>query len=187
MVGDVMLDVLNWARERAIGKTSEILERYGLKPQRYLLVTIHRSENTDETTRLKYILQAFNLLDEPVIFPVHPRARKAITKAEFPLKSHIQQMEPLGYIEMVTLSASARLILTDSGGLQKEAYWLGVPCITLRDETEWVETVDAGWNKLVGANTERIIEAVRSFSPPTYRPSLYGNGQTAARCIGLLG
>jgi UDP-N-acetylglucosamine 2-epimerase len=88
---------------------------------------------------------------------------------------------------MVHLTRSARLVLTDSGGLQKEAYWLGTPCITLRDETEWMETVAAGWNCLTGANAERIIEAVRTFSPPANRPPLYGDGKVAARCVGLLG
>ena len=88
---------------------------------------------------------------------------------------------------MVRLTASARLVLTDSGGLQKEVYWLGVPCLTLRDETEWVETIDAGWNILVGSDSERIVDAVRTFAPPGARPVLYGDGHAAARCVEQLG
>jgi UDP-GlcNAc3NAcA epimerase len=98
----------------------------------------------------------------------------------------VHAVDPLGYFEMVTATASARLILTDSGGLQKEAYWLGVPCVTMRDETEWVETVDSGWNTLTGAHTEQILHKVRNFAPPAARPALYGDGHCAARCVELL-
>ena len=90
-------------------------------------------------------------------------------------------------MDMVTVAAAARLVLTDSGGLQKEAYWLGVPCLTLREETEWVETVDAGWNRLVGSDAQRIVDAVQTFSPPSQRPCLYGDGHAAAKCVQLLG
>jgi UDP-N-acetylglucosamine 2-epimerase len=185
-VGDVMLDVLNWARHRASANTATILERLGLKQKRYALATVHRSENTDSNCRLSNILAAFNALNEPVIFPIHPRTRKVISEGSFQLEPHVRLIDPLGYLDMVTVSASARLILTDSGGLQKEAYWLGVPCVTLRDETEWVETVDAGWNTLVGSHDERIVEAARKFSPPVQRPSLYGDGAAAVRCVNLL-
>jgi len=147
---------------------------------------LHRSENTDDAERLSGILNAFNALDEPVVFPVHPRARKVITAAGFRLRSHVRLIDPLGYFEMITAASSARLILTDSGGLQKEAYWLGVPCITLRDETEWVETVEAGWNTLTGSDSAKIVEAVRSFAPPGSRAPLYGDGCVAARCVDLL-
>ena len=164
-VGDVMLDVLNWARRRASASPDTILERLGLKQGRYVLATVHRSENTDATWRLSSILAAFNSLEEPVVFPIHPRTRRVIAEAGFVLEPHVRLIDPLGYLDMVTLSASARLILTDSGGLQKEAYWLGVPCVTLRDETEWVETVQAGWNTLVGSDDERIVEAARDVRP----------------------
>jgi UDP-N-acetylglucosamine 2-epimerase len=95
-------------------------------------------------------------------------------------------IEPVGYLDMVMLEESARMILTDSGGVQKEAYWLGVPCVTLRDETEWVETVQAGWNALSGADTRRIIELVESFVPPAERPPLYGEKGAAERCVSLM-
>jgi UDP-N-acetylglucosamine 2-epimerase len=154
LVGDVMLDVLHWAKQRADAKPPEILHRLGLRKKSYLLATVHCSENTDDLARLSRILSAFNSLDEPVVFPVHPRARKVITGADCRLKPHVQLIDPVGYLDMVTLAGSARLVLTDSGGLQKEAYWLGVPCLTLREQTEWVETVKAGWNALVGSDSE---------------------------------
>jgi UDP-GlcNAc3NAcA epimerase len=188
VVGDVMLDVLNWAKERAEDAANGILSRLGLKPGQYLVTTVHRSENTDDRARLSALLKAFNALEEPVVFPVHPRTRKVIDgDSHYQLRPHVRLIEPLGYFDMVALSRSARLILTDSGGLQKEAYWLGVPCITLREETEWVETVDAGWNTLAGADTEKIVHAVRSLSAPKIRPPLYGEGSVAERCVAVLG
>jgi UDP-N-acetylglucosamine 2-epimerase len=102
------------------------------------------------------------------------------------LKSHVQLIDPVGYLDMVTLAGSARLVLTDSGGLQKEAYWLGVPCLTLREQTEWVETVKAGWNTLVGSDSEKIVQAVHSFAPADSRRALYGDGCAATRCVDLL-
>jgi UDP-GlcNAc3NAcA epimerase len=187
LVGDVMLDILVWAKPRAEIKASVVLGQLGLKPGQYLLATLHRSENTDDPRRLGGILKAFNDIHETLIFPVHPRTRKVITRLEYPLQPHVRLMDPVGYLEMVTLSSSARMILTDSGGLQKEAYWLGVPCLTLRDETEWVETVEAGWNRLVGSDSDRIKQAISTFVPPASRGPLYGDGRTAARCIDLLG
>jgi UDP-GlcNAc3NAcA epimerase len=187
LVGDVMLDVLNWAKQRAEAKQSEILERFGLGKQAYLLATVHRSENTDEPSRISSILSAFNAMDEPVVFPVHPRARKIITELGFRPEPHVHLIEPVGYLEMVKLLGSARMALTDSGGLQKEAYWLGVPCLTMRNETEWVETVEAGWNVLVGPDLNKIVDAVNSFSPSDSHPLLYGDGDAAGKCVDLIG
>jgi len=186
LVGDVMLDALNWARER--GKNAEValLDRLRLKTKEYLVATLHRSENTDDRTRFLGILEAFNAVDDPIIFPVHPRARKLI-EASFQPRPDLHLIEPLGYLEMVALVASARLVLTDSGGLQKEAYWLRVPCITMRNETEWVETVDAGWNVLVGHDKKRIIQTVKSFSPSSNHVPLYGVGNAAEQCVNLIG
>jgi len=147
---------------------------------------VHRSENTDDASRLAGIIGAFNAVDEPVIFPVHPRARKMITAAGCRVAPHVRLIEPVGYVDMIALARSARLVLTDSGGLQKEAYWVGAPCVTLREETEWVETVSNGWNRLVGADQQTIVDAVRSFTPPPSRPALYGDGEAAARCVDLL-
>jgi UDP-GlcNAc3NAcA epimerase len=187
LVGDVMLDVLNWARQRIGANQSAVLERFGLSEGGYLLATVHRSENTDELERMSSILRALNTIDEPVVFPVHPRTRKNITQLGFQLKPHVRLIDPVGYLDMVALLGSARMVLTDSGGLQKEAYWLGVPCVTLRNETEWVETVEAGWNILVGSDSNKIFNAVHSFTPPDSRPTLYGDGAAAIQCVDLLG
>jgi UDP-GlcNAc3NAcA epimerase len=187
VVGDVMLDVLHWARRRAEEHPTHILERLGVQRGSYLLATVHRSENTDDVTRLEGILRAFNRLDEPIVFPVHPRAQKVIAQSSCRLKSHVRLIDPQGYLDMMGLIAGARLVLTDSGGLQKEAYWLSVPCITLREETEWVETTQTGWNRLAGTDADQIVRAVRSLVPPDNHPALYGDGDAAARCVDLLG
>ena len=186
-VGDVMLDILNWAKTRARAKSSEILQRHGLQKKSYFLATVHRSENTDDLSRLSNILNALNALEEPVIFPVHPRTRRVISNGAWRLKPNVKLVDPVAYLEMVSLTDSAALVLTDSGGLQKEAYWLGVPCLTLRDETEWVETVDAGWNILVGSDSDKIVRTVRSFAPQDSHPMLYGDGCASAKCVELLG
>jgi UDP-GlcNAc3NAcA epimerase len=185
LVGDVMADVLEFAKRHSQDR-SEILKRLKLAGRGYLLATIHRAENTDDSKRLTNILAAFDALNEPLIFPVHPRTRKAMEALAYTPAAHVHLIEPVSYLDMVRLARSARLILTDSGGLQKEAYWLGVPCLTLRDETEWVETVETGWNVVVGANTERIVQAVESFSPPANQPTLYGDGHTAERIVQAL-
>jgi UDP-GlcNAc3NAcA epimerase len=186
LVGDVMHDVLEWTRHRITTTATNVVVRLGLKPGRFVLTTVHRSENTDDGARLRGILDALNQLDEPVVFPVHPRAQKAITASGVLVSPHVQMIEPLGYVDMIAVTAAARLVLTDSGGLQKEAYWLAVPCVTLRNETEWVETVQVGWNTLVGTDALRIVEAARTFAPPVTRPSLYGDGAAAPRCEALI-
>ncbi len=186
LVGDVMADALAFATTRA-EERSDVLAQLGLTERGYLLATVHRAENTDDSARLRNILSAFAEMNEPVIFPIHPRTRKRIEA--FNLKFEIQNLqliEPVGYLDMVMLEQSARMILTDSGGVQKEAYWLGVPCITLRDETEWVETIQANWNILAGADTTRIVQAVRNFTLPSTRPTLYGDGHTAERIAEIL-
>jgi UDP-GlcNAc3NAcA epimerase len=186
VIGDIMLAVLEWAKQHAGSRFLTVLDSLGVKEKKYVLATIHRSENTDDPERFSEIVKALNSINETVIFPIHPRARKVISAGNYALKPHVHLVEPLGYIEMVALTASARLVLTDSGGLQKEAYWLAVPCVTLREETEWVETVQAGWNVLAGSSSEKILAAVRSFAPPSSRPPLYGDAQVAAKCVELM-
>ena len=187
VVGDVMAAALAYAVDRA-EEESAILERLGLTPKNYLLVTVHRAENTDDPQRLQNILSVLAQIKEPVLLPLHPRTRKLIEELDFDASAapNLRLIEPLGYLEMVRLEKSARLILTDSGGIQKEAYWLGVPCITLRDETEWLETVELGWNTLVGADPQRILNALTSFSPPAARPPLYQDPGGIQRIIDLL-
>jgi UDP-GlcNAc3NAcA epimerase len=187
IVGDVMVDSLAYALERA-KKRSHILETIGLTEKGYLLATVHRAENTDDCNRLKNILAAFAQIDEVIVFPIHPRTSKALDSINNPQSGikNLILLEPLGYLDMVCLEQAARMILTDSGGIQKEAYWLSVPCVTLRDETEWVETVGTRWNVLAGANPVKIVQAVQSFNPPAVHPQLYGDGQTAQRLIAAL-
>lgn len=190
LVGDVMADVLEWARAQAEQSSSESADAMGLEPSGYLLATVHRAENTEAPDRLRGILAAFEQLDEPVIWPMHPRVAQAVnriagSKQEL-ANRNVRCIDPVGYFEMIRLAGSARLILTDSGGLQKEAYWLKTPCITLRDETEWIETLTDGWNALAGANTERILDLATTLQPPSAHPALYGDGNAARRILDVL-
>ena len=185
LVGDVMYDAVLRFAARARTR-SDVLARLGLEPRGYLLATVHRAENADDPARLAEILSAFGELGETVIFPVHPRTRVRLGRGAA-LGANVRAVEAVGYLDMLMLEQHARMILTDSGGVQKEAYWLGVPCVTLRDETEWVETVEAGWNVLAGASRERIVKAVRELIPaPGARAPLYGDGRVAARSVGVL-
>ncbi|MFN8414019.1 MAG: UDP-N-acetylglucosamine 2-epimerase (non-hydrolyzing) [Anaerolineales bacterium] len=182
VVGDVMYDVIL----RNVGeaeKKSNILHSLNLKSGKYLLATVHRAANVDDTVRLSEILETFKLLGETVVFPVHPRTFKAIQSAGFLVGENIKFIEPVGYLDMLWLEKNARMILTDSGGVQKEAYWLKIPCVTLRDETEWVETVLAGWNVLTGVVQTKIIEAVQTFSIPAAHPAVFGNGDAGQRIV----
>ncbi|NOH00746.1 MAG: UDP-N-acetylglucosamine 2-epimerase (non-hydrolyzing) [Chloroflexi bacterium] len=182
VVGDVMYDaVLRYSAVAA--ERSSILGVLGLTPKQYLLATVHRAANVDDMERLLDILETFSALEETVVFPVHPRTFKRIRAAGFSAGENLKLMEPVGYLDMLWLEKNARMILTDSGGVQKEAYWFGTPCITLREETEWVETVQAGWNLVVGVERGRIVDAVRNFSPPASRPHLFGDGNAAQKII----
>jgi UDP-GlcNAc3NAcA epimerase len=184
-VGDVMLDALLQNRSIARRK-SDVVERLQLKPGGYALVTIHRAANTDDPARLKQIVQILNGAREPVIFPVHPRTRKALSQLDIDFASHVRPIDPVSYFDMMMLEESARLIATDSGGVQREAYFLGVPCLTLRDETEWTETVEAGWNRVVGTEPEQALAAWFSFAPPADRPPIFGDGTAARRIAQIL-
>jgi UDP-N-acetylglucosamine 2-epimerase len=178
IVGDVMADALQFAVKK-VQTNTDIKEKFHLQHGTYLLATIHRAENTDNKERLHNIIRALNSLEETIVLPIHPRTRKILNDMNCLMKPHVKIIDPVGYFDMIALENSARMILTDSGGIQKEAYWLKVPCITLRDETEWVETVENGWNKLTGANSIAIIDAVRNFMPPSEQTTLYGDGHAA--------
>jgi UDP-N-acetylglucosamine 2-epimerase len=182
LVGDVMYDSLlqQLPDERA---AQEALSQQGLSPREYLLVTVHRAANTDDPARLGAILQALAELSLPVVFPIHPRTRKAIAAAGLSLAPNVHLREPLGYRDMLSLERHARTILTDSGGVQKEAFFLGVPCVTLREETEWPETVECGWNVLAGADPERIVAAAKRPAPQGERPLLFGDGHAAEKIV----
>lgn len=191
LTGDVMYDALLYNIKIA-RKKSKILEELGLKPKEYLLATVHRAENTDNRERLESIIMAFIKSGEPIVFPAHPRTRKylkayglmeVITKAD-----NIILINPVGYLDMLVLEENAKKILTDSGGVQKEAYFLRVPCITLRERTEWVETIEDGWNTLVGTDKEKILKAINEFEPSgrtyTYR---FGDGKASVKIVKVLG
>ena len=174
-VGDVMLDAL-LANRPIARRRSQVLRRLGLKPKGYALVTVHRAANTDDPARLGSILAALNRAPEPVVFPAHPRVRKALDRLRFELARHVRLIEPVGYFDMMMLEENARIIATDSGGVQREAYFLGVPCLTLRDETEWQETVTAGWNRLVGVEPEHVLAEWTTFAPAAEQPPIFGDG-----------
>jgi UDP-N-acetylglucosamine 2-epimerase len=184
VVGDVMLDVnlrlAPLARER-----SGALREARVEPGRYLLLTLHREANV-RAAALERIVTALNELDEPVVFPAHPRTSRALEEAGFELGEHVRLVPPAGYLDFAALASQARLVLTDSGGVQKEAYWYAVPCVTLRTSTEWVETVETGWNRLVGDDPAAIVRAVAEAAPATEHPPLYGDGRSAERIVELL-
>jgi UDP-GlcNAc3NAcA epimerase len=177
VVGDVMADACFTLAPIARAK-SGVLEQLDLEPGRYLVATVHRDANVAEP-RLGRIVDGLNRLEESVLFPAHPRTRAAL--AGPPLGSHIRLLEPLGYLDLAALASQARVMLTDSGGLQKEAYWYGVPCVTLRPSTEWTATVDAGANVLVDDDPDLLVEAVRTARMPADRPRLYGDGRASER------
>jgi UDP-N-acetylglucosamine 2-epimerase len=184
-VGDVMCDALLYNLAIAHNR-STILKSLGLEKGTYALATVHRAANTDDLTRLGALLNAFGTLSSRVIFPVHPRTRKMIQEAGLTVAGNVMMIEPVGHFDILILQENANCILTDSGGMQKEAYLLGVRCITLREETEWIETVQAGWNTLAGVDTSAIRNAFASWHPSGERPALYGNGQAAGEICGIL-
>lgn len=184
--GDVMYDAFLYNLELAKEK-STILQAVGLTSKAFILCTIHRAENTDDPARLTQILTAISQISLPVVLPLHPRTRKIVQELGLnSLLEKVKVIDPVGYLDMITLEAHALKLVTDSGGVQKEAYFAGVPCITMRDETEWVETVEVGWNRLTGADEGKILEAVESFAPPEERPSIFGNGNAAEQFITAL-
>lgn len=178
VTGDVMVDALEFNRALA-ADGSTVLERFGLAPGEYMVMTIHRASNTDDPASLRALLEAVGEVDLPVIFPVHPRTRQAIATFGAAVPPTVRMVEPLGYLDMLRLLGSARRLLTDSGGMQKEAYILGVPCVTLRNTTEWVETVEFGWNVLAGTDRDAILDAIRRPSPSGARPAVYGDGHAS--------
>ena len=184
-VGDVMCDALYYNLANARAK-SKILRQLGLKTGQYSLATIHRAANTDDAERMRSILSALGMLSTQVVFPVHPRTRKMIQEWDISAASNMLTIEPVGYFDMLALQENADCILTDSGGMQKEAYLIGVRCITLREETEWVETVQAGWNKLVGVDVQAIQSAYLDWHPSGARPLLYGNGHASEAIAEIL-
>ena len=190
VVGDVMVDVaLRWqprARERSEALAAEL----GVKTGEYLLVTAHRAGNVDDPRRLTDLVELLRALPGEVVFPVHPRTQARLHAAglweELAGSAGMHLIGPLGYAEFTALLCGARAMLTDSGGVQKEAYLAGVKCVTLRDSTEWVETVQAGWNTLVDLDLDATLNALKR-PLPAERPQLYGDGHAAERCVAAIG
>lgn len=187
IVGDIMYDSLLLFSEVARTK-STILDKLRLSSCSYCLSTVHRAENTDDPFRLKSILSALSKLEKQVVLPLHPRTLKKSNEYGLKTGDNVRVIEPLGYLDMLHLIMNADCVITDSGGLQKEAYYLSVPCVSLRDETEWVETIETGWNILAGASTEKIIDAARKSDAVRTlpHPKLYGDGTTARKITDVL-
>ncbi|HRK72686.1 MAG TPA: UDP-N-acetylglucosamine 2-epimerase (non-hydrolyzing) [Rhodothermales bacterium] len=178
LCGDVMHDATVFFGEQVKGHVPPAFS--ALKPQGYAVLTIHRAENTDDPAQFEAILQAIAHIDQRVVWPVHPRTRHFLTAHTLPPNLH--PLSPLGYLDMMALVRNAKVVLTDSGGLQKEAYWLGVPCITLRNETEWPETLSNGWNKLSGNRLKDLPEMVQT-PPKGSRPHFGTTGGVGASTL----
>jgi UDP-GlcNAc3NAcA epimerase len=184
VVGDVMLDAtLQLASVAA--RRSHVLDALDLEPRAYVVTTVHREANA-VPERLERILEALGRVDQPVVFPIHPRTRKVLDEASLDAPPNVRLLRPLGYLDFTALASQARVIATDSGGLQKEAYWHGVPCVTLRDTTEWTETVAVKANILVDDDPDAIAAAVASAHIPDERPQLYGDGHASERIAEVL-
>lgn len=185
IVGDLMQDSLHWTMKSV--DTAAMMDKHGVAAQQYFFATIHRAENTDSPQRLKAILEGMEKVARihPVILPAHPRTRPRIRDLGIP--AGVRVIDPVGHAEAMALVKNAAAVLTDSGGLQKEVYWLETPCVTIRTETEWIETVEVGWNRLAAAEPHAIEIAVKTAlreRPP--HPNLYGDGSTAKHIVDLL-
>jgi UDP-N-acetylglucosamine 2-epimerase len=181
--GDILLDTLQYFLPIA-RKQSQILNRLKLNDESFWLLTMHRPANVDEAETVKQVLRTLLESDHPrIVFPCHPRTAKTLKQVADHELAHIEIIPPVSYMDMLLLEERAGLILTDSGGVQREAYFLSRPCLTLREETEWPETLDGGWNRLVGADPERIFTALKQIDPPASSPNLgaFGGGKAAQR------
>jgi UDP-N-acetylglucosamine 2-epimerase len=189
LVGDVMVDVAHLFQPRARADLAPLRDAR-VEPGGYVVATAHRAGNVDVPERLRRLVDLLLALDEPVVLPLHPRTEARLDAAgwfdELRSAPHVTLAPPLGYLAFTSLLTNARAVLTDSGGVQKEAYLAGVPCVTMRDTTEWVETVDAGWNVLVDLDREDALAALRR-TPPDGRPELYGDGRAGERVVAAIG
>ncbi|MBI5508195.1 MAG: UDP-N-acetylglucosamine 2-epimerase (non-hydrolyzing) [Deltaproteobacteria bacterium] len=186
LVGDTMVDALHYGRDQA-GRGPRTLERLDVAARSYILTTLHRPYLTDVPQALGDVLSALGKVGKTVLFPCHPRTRLRLEESGLELPANVRLLEPVGYLDMVQLTASAALVVTDSGGLQKEAFVLGVPCVTVRPETEWVETVALGWNRVVGHDPQAIVDAAcRDGWPKEAPPRVYGEGHAAVEIVARL-
>lgn len=178
-VGDIMLDANNYYKNKIVDDES-------YKKDEFILATVHRAENTNDIENLKNIIKAFNTINSRIVLPLHPRTKKIIESNDIKINSNVEIIEPVGFYEMLRLESSCSCIITDSGGVQKEAYFSKKPCITLREQTEWVETTESGWNNLVGTDTDKIVNAYKNLNIPDTYQSFYGNGNAANKILQTL-
>jgi len=189
LVGDIMYE-LAMKTEKAASKESDILRRFKIRPKKYILATVHRQASTDIKSNLRSIVKAFCRMRNVVVFPVHPRTQKMLKK--FGLwkllkkSKNVKIIPPIGYIDMICIEKNASKIITDSGGVQKEAYFFKVPCITLRDNTEWAETLHGGWNSVVGTGADKIVKAVQRDVKEKPWLNYYGTGRTSGQILNIL-
>ncbi len=176
-----MYDVLLHVQPELASHASTHLKSLGLAPQEYVLATIHRAGNTDDPKAMGQIAQALGDVGLPVVFPVHPRTRKRMHEYGLSWSAQVRLIEPVGYRDMLALEQAAACVATDSGGVQKEAFLLGVPCVTLREETEWPETREGGWNTLVGSDPQAIVTAIHRPKPAATKANPFGRGDAAWR------
>jgi UDP-N-acetylglucosamine 2-epimerase (non-hydrolysing)/UDP-GlcNAc3NAcA epimerase len=185
-VGDVMADV-SLAMSPIAEHRSAVLEQLALSPEQYLVLTVHRAGNVDHAAPLANLVELLRRLETTTVFPVHPRTRAALERAgalpELEALEHLRLVPPLGYLDFMKLLAHTSVVLTDSGGVQKEAYLARVPCITLRDTTEWTETVELGWNRLTGLEPGVVLAALAELERPAAHPELYGGGRAGERIV----
>ena len=184
-VGDVMYDsVLHFAK--IAEQKSDIMSRLNLNKEEYVLATMHRAENTNDFFKLKNIIEAFNESEEKIILPLHPRTERYIKEYGLSFSKNIKVIESVGYLDMLILEKRSKKIVTDSGGVQKEAFFFGKPCITLRDETEWIETVENGWNIIVGADKVKIKDAILQFKCSKPKEGHFGFGDAAKKIVDII-
>jgi len=184
-VGDVMYDAtLNFTE---ISKEkSNIMQKLDLSQKEFILTTIHRAENTNDINRLKNIIEALNESTKKIVLPLHPRTKKYMNDYGLTFNNNITIIDPVGYLDMINLEMHCKKIVTDSGGVQKEAFFMNKPCITMRDETEWVETVENGWNIVVGTDKSKILDGIINFVPTKAKQNIFGDGHAAERILKII-
>ena len=178
---DATLDFLKLSKEK-----SKIMKELNLKQEEFILATIHRAENTNDINKLKNIIEALNESGQQIILPLHPRTKKYMDDYNLSFNSNVKIIDPVGYLEMISLEMYCRKIITDSGGVQKEAFFMNKPCITIRDETEWIETVENGWNIVVGTDKAKILDGILNFVPNKARQNIFGDGHAAEKILKIL-
>ena len=184
-VGDVMFDAIMHFKDVSL-KRSNIIDKLNLNNSEYILTTIHRAENTNDILRLKNIIEALNESDKTIVLPLHPRTRKYINDYNLNINTNIKLIEPVGYLDMISLEGNSSKIVTDSGGVQKEAFFMKKPCITMREETEWIETVENGWNILVGTDKDKILDSIVNFMPNKPQKKIFGDGNSSEKICRII-